>query len=310
MPSCVVKWCKSHTDMKNSGISFHKFPTNEIQRKKWITAVRLERNETNWTPCKNSTICSIHFQKEDMYALENGSRVRLKKSALPICTMVTPLNVHSNDFLEPSSTTCTTNLQKESSVPREDVKNKANLRELHSPNCSNIEQRKRKLEKTTDKVNICNKMHEKNNKEHDLEEPGCSYMEEKKIKKVECPNCEHKFYIANEILENKASLSASEKLKPSCSTPISVPSPEIESAFNSPQHQKLKKELDLKKNLANKRLFKIKILQRQNKRQKKKILSMKYFIENLKKNGFGHSNLHTALSGFSGVSYVCCKKAK
>lgn len=40
---------------------------------------------------------------------------------------------------------CICILQKESSVPREDVKNKANLGELHSPNCSNIEQRKRKL---------------------------------------------------------------------------------------------------------------------------------------------------------------------
>ncbi|CAB3262367.1 unnamed protein product [Arctia plantaginis] len=111
MPSCVVKWCRSRSDMKNTGITFHKFPINKIQREKWVSEVRLERNESDWRACESSRICSIHFRSEDIYVLGNGKRKRLKKSALPICTMVSrlPANVKPSDDL--TSITQNTNLQ-------------------------------------------------------------------------------------------------------------------------------------------------------------------------------------------------------
>ncbi|CAB3261085.1 unnamed protein product [Arctia plantaginis] len=111
MPSCVVKWCRSRSDMKNTGITFHKFPINKIQREKWVSEVRLERNESDWRACESSRICSIHFRSEDIYVLGNGKRKRLKKSALPICTMVSrlPANVNPSDDL--TSITQNTNLQ-------------------------------------------------------------------------------------------------------------------------------------------------------------------------------------------------------
>ena len=43
--------------MKGSGVSFYRFPADPERRKKWIAAVRRK----NWTPGKNSWLCSAHF---------------------------------------------------------------------------------------------------------------------------------------------------------------------------------------------------------------------------------------------------------
>ncbi|XP_073957220.1 uncharacterized protein [Choristoneura fumiferana] len=252
MPSCCVKWCRSHSDMKNTGLTFHVFPTDEIQRKKWVTAVRLERNECDWMPSRGSVICSIHFRSDDMYMLKDGRRKRLIKSAVPICTMVCPLKANDCHLSGPSSSTNNTNVQEEYS------------NEIHEVNLENI----------------CSHTQEQTLKRK-LEEPGCSNIEEKKRKMIECPSCKYKFYIQTEILESEASLPASKGFKPPCGTPISVPSPEIESVFNTPRKQKLKKQLTLKMALAKKRLFKIKNLQQQKKRLNNKNLTLKNVIENL-----------------------------
>ena len=42
------------------GISMHKFPANEEQRKMWIKFVRKHR--PNFTPTNSSVICSAHFE--------------------------------------------------------------------------------------------------------------------------------------------------------------------------------------------------------------------------------------------------------
>ncbi|XP_073946376.1 uncharacterized protein isoform X6 [Choristoneura fumiferana] len=65
-------------------------------------------------PTKHTKICSIHFCSDDLYMPESGSRKRLKKSAVPICTMVRPLkgNVKpSCDLSGPSSSANNTNVQ-------------------------------------------------------------------------------------------------------------------------------------------------------------------------------------------------------
>ncbi|XP_028419191.1 uncharacterized protein LOC114544898, partial [Dendronephthya gigantea] len=43
------------------GISMHKFPENEEQRKNWIKLVR--RHQPNFVPSKSSVICSTYFEK-------------------------------------------------------------------------------------------------------------------------------------------------------------------------------------------------------------------------------------------------------
>ncbi|XP_050671208.1 THAP domain-containing protein 2-like [Leptidea sinapis] len=99
MPSCSVKWCRSHTDMKNAGLTFHVFPKNEVRRKKWVNAIRLERHDLDWTPTEYSRICSIHFRSHDTYIRKNGKLNRLKKTAVPICTMV-------GSYAEPTRNVC------------------------------------------------------------------------------------------------------------------------------------------------------------------------------------------------------------
>jgi len=43
--------------VKNSGISFYRFPTDKEKRERWIAAVKRE----GWTPNENTWICSEHF---------------------------------------------------------------------------------------------------------------------------------------------------------------------------------------------------------------------------------------------------------
>ncbi|XP_038207335.1 uncharacterized protein LOC119829043 [Zerene cesonia] len=121
MPSCVVKWCRSHSSRKKAGVTFHKFPSNPVQREKWVSVVRLERNECDWLPTKLSMICSIHFQDEDMYFCDNGKRKLLKKIAVPICTMVTPISGNVNPSAlggKLSSITDDIDIQEESLPPK------------------------------------------------------------------------------------------------------------------------------------------------------------------------------------------------
>lgn len=100
-----------------------------------------------------------------------------------------------------------------------------------------------------------------------------------------------------------------QQVQPRCSTPISVPSSDIESTFNTPRKHKLKKELRLKTTLAKKRLNTVKKLQQQNKRLKRKNLMLKDVVEKMKSNGFNDSSLHTALSGLP-EDLVCILKKK
>ncbi|CAH2092898.1 unnamed protein product [Euphydryas editha] len=90
MPQCVFKNCKNnHRNVKiTDGISFFRFPSDPFRFAKWVSIVAKERGEEFYTPCKNSTICSIHFDKLDITG--NTQRRRLLKSAIP------KLQIHDN----------------------------------------------------------------------------------------------------------------------------------------------------------------------------------------------------------------------
>ncbi|CAH2084991.1 unnamed protein product [Euphydryas editha] len=83
MPQCVFKNCKNnHRNVKVSdGITFFRFPNDPFRFAEWVSIVAKERGEEFYSPCKNSTICSIHFDKLDITG--NTQRRRLIKSAIP-----------------------------------------------------------------------------------------------------------------------------------------------------------------------------------------------------------------------------------
>ncbi|CAG5057833.1 unnamed protein product [Parnassius apollo] len=76
MPSCVVKGCKNNSKLnkKSDGITFHLFPTDIEIKSKWVAAIRVCRNEPQWTPSKSSVVCSDHFVSDDLYITQHGFR--------------------------------------------------------------------------------------------------------------------------------------------------------------------------------------------------------------------------------------------
>ncbi|CAK1592031.1 unnamed protein product [Parnassius mnemosyne] len=58
--SCSVLGCKSRTERKICGITFHSFPFNTVTKSKWLEAT----GRQNWQPTKYSKICSIHFNAD------------------------------------------------------------------------------------------------------------------------------------------------------------------------------------------------------------------------------------------------------
>ncbi|XP_055837495.1 uncharacterized protein LOC129905896 [Episyrphus balteatus] len=76
---CVIKMCKSNPnrDEKSTNITFHKFPTDEFKRKKWMEALKLD------TIKSSSVICSDHFQPNDFISDSTKNKTRLYPSAVP-----------------------------------------------------------------------------------------------------------------------------------------------------------------------------------------------------------------------------------
>ncbi|XP_003477736.2 DNA transposase THAP9 isoform X2 [Cavia porcellus] len=68
---------------RKRGLSFHQFPTDTIQRSKWIRAVnRVDpRSKKIWIPGPSAILCSRHFQESDFESY--GVRRKLKKGAVP-----------------------------------------------------------------------------------------------------------------------------------------------------------------------------------------------------------------------------------
>ncbi|XP_026724854.1 uncharacterized protein LOC113491866 isoform X2 [Trichoplusia ni] len=66
MPSCVVKCCKNSSVVQNksTGISFHKFPRDFIQKQEWINIIRTCIMRNCWTPSKFSVkLCGQYTGK-------------------------------------------------------------------------------------------------------------------------------------------------------------------------------------------------------------------------------------------------------
>ncbi|XP_054711056.1 uncharacterized protein LOC129220649 [Uloborus diversus] len=79
--NCCVPQC-SATSNTCKGLSFHSFPTNPREKKKWIISIRSSK-----TPSKYAKVCGRHFKESDFLtkktdALEN-KRMLLKPGAFP-----------------------------------------------------------------------------------------------------------------------------------------------------------------------------------------------------------------------------------
>ena len=82
----MVKYCPAYGCNNYSstpGLSFHRVPADQSQRKRWIAALKLEK-QLKWN---NTYICSAHFTPDsfDNLQKELGFRKynRLKKDAVP-----------------------------------------------------------------------------------------------------------------------------------------------------------------------------------------------------------------------------------
>ncbi|XP_065305139.1 THAP domain-containing protein 3-like isoform X1 [Dermacentor albipictus] len=85
---CCVEGCTNRST-KTNGVCYHRFPSDNALRKKWLCAVR----RVVWSPDKNACVCSDHFTpdcyKDSVYLMEafglakaNYGR-RLKEDAVP-----------------------------------------------------------------------------------------------------------------------------------------------------------------------------------------------------------------------------------
>ena len=83
---CVAAGCNTTSGM---GYSLHSFTKDETLRRKWVSAVKLQRN--NWdSPSSSSLLCSKHFKEECFVigvrfcdALEIPAQKHLKTDAVP-----------------------------------------------------------------------------------------------------------------------------------------------------------------------------------------------------------------------------------
>ncbi|XP_075533163.1 uncharacterized protein LOC142566205 [Dermacentor variabilis] len=81
MPYCCVPQCKSSTQCRRPGISFHEIPVDSSLRERWLEAIPRE----NWMPTLTSNcsvVCSLHFRECD-FRESCKTRRRLKPGAVP-----------------------------------------------------------------------------------------------------------------------------------------------------------------------------------------------------------------------------------
>ncbi|XP_004640377.1 DNA transposase THAP9 [Octodon degus] len=83
--SCSTVGCSTRDtgQSREHGLSFHQFPTDTVQRSKWIRAVnRVDpRSKKIWIPGPGAILCSKHFQESDFESY--GVRRKLKKGTVP-----------------------------------------------------------------------------------------------------------------------------------------------------------------------------------------------------------------------------------
>ncbi|XP_046686073.1 LOW QUALITY PROTEIN: uncharacterized protein LOC124371772 [Homalodisca vitripennis] len=86
MPCCAVAGCSNHSrHSKETGISFHRFPTDIDLRKQWVNACK----RADEFKVDNAKVCSAHFGEHDFERdlkselLNTKSRRILKNTAVP-----------------------------------------------------------------------------------------------------------------------------------------------------------------------------------------------------------------------------------
>ncbi|KAJ8911258.1 hypothetical protein NQ315_015260 [Exocentrus adspersus] len=77
MVLCSAFGCKSRSENKEVGITFHRFPRHVERRKSWIRNMRL----ADWEPTARSRLCSKHFERHLFFI--RGTTTCLLKEAVP-----------------------------------------------------------------------------------------------------------------------------------------------------------------------------------------------------------------------------------
>ncbi|XP_030749269.1 zinc finger protein 724-like isoform X3 [Sitophilus oryzae] len=57
--SCSVFNCKRRSDKKEPGVTFHRFPKEDERKKRWVLALKLDRD-----PTRHDRVCSKHFEEK------------------------------------------------------------------------------------------------------------------------------------------------------------------------------------------------------------------------------------------------------
>ncbi|KAJ8911257.1 hypothetical protein NQ315_015259 [Exocentrus adspersus] len=63
MVVCSAIGCKSRSERKEAGITFHRFPLNSEMRNKWIENMK----QPGWEPSSKCRLCSKHFEGHFFY---------------------------------------------------------------------------------------------------------------------------------------------------------------------------------------------------------------------------------------------------
>ena len=105
MPRCVAAGCNS---VSGKGCSFHKFSENVSLRRRWVNAVKWQRN---WNgPSADSQLCSNHFTEDcfitDGVGFREAMGIKTLKQLKPDAVPTT--FARSIDYLQASSSQSTT----------------------------------------------------------------------------------------------------------------------------------------------------------------------------------------------------------
>lgn len=73
---CVAYGCRSgYGNAVQQGVSFHKFPTDNLIRSKWLRKI----SRSNFVPTKYSRLCSLHFNESDFITSRCDSNITRKR---------------------------------------------------------------------------------------------------------------------------------------------------------------------------------------------------------------------------------------
>lgn len=82
--SCCAVGCTNRYN-RESGITFHRIPSDPVYGYLWIQAINRIDHVTKklWTPSKYDVICSEHFHPDDFMMSRHGTLQLIKKTAVP-----------------------------------------------------------------------------------------------------------------------------------------------------------------------------------------------------------------------------------